>query len=80
MVEQPKPEPAKPAAVPAAETGPSLLDRLKEYWYAPVGLLALIALGYKQVDAHKVVKQAWEKGGPGQGSEELVRAALKLLI
>ena len=44
VVEQPKPEPAKPAAVPAAETGPSLLDRLKEYWYAPVGLLALIAL------------------------------------
>ena len=43
-------------------------------------VLALIALGYKQVDAHKVVKQAWEKGGPTQGSEELVRAALKLLL
>ena len=42
-------------------------------------VLALIALGYKQVDAHKAVKQAWEKGGAAQSSEDLVRAALKLL-
>jgi Holliday junction DNA helicase RuvA len=43
-------------------------------------VLALIALGYKQVDAHKAVKQLWEKGGSGQGSEELVRGALKSLL
>jgi Holliday junction DNA helicase RuvA len=42
-------------------------------------VLALISLGYKQVDAHKAVKSASEKA-PGQGTEELVRAALKLLI
>ncbi len=42
-------------------------------------VLALIALGYKQVEAHKVVKQVLEKGGPGQVSEDLVRGALKLL-
>ena len=43
-------------------------------------VLALISLGYKQVDAHKAVKQAQEKGGAAQTSEDLVRAALKLLI
>jgi Holliday junction DNA helicase RuvA len=43
-------------------------------------VLALISLGYKQVDAHKAVKQVLEKGGAAQSSEDLVRAALKLLI
>lgn len=43
-------------------------------------VLALIALGYKQVDAHKVLKQAQEKAGPAQTTEDLIRAALKLLI
>lgn len=42
-------------------------------------VLALIALGYKQVDAHKAVKQVWEKSGPTK-SEDLVRGALKLLL
>src|SRR6266542_2727315 len=42
--------------------------------------LALISLGYKQIDAHKAVKQAQEKGGAEQTTEELVRQALKLLI
>jgi Holliday junction DNA helicase RuvA len=42
-------------------------------------VLALIALGYKQVDAHKAVKQVWEKNGPVK-SEDLVRGALKLLL
>ncbi|MEA3210241.1 MAG: holliday junction helicase RuvA [Chthoniobacter sp.] len=41
-------------------------------------VLALISLGYKQIDAHKAVKQALEKGSAT--SEELVRAALKQLI
>jgi len=43
-------------------------------------VLALISLGYKQVDAHKAVKTAQVKGGGALGVEELVRAALKLLI
>ena len=43
-------------------------------------VLALISLGYKQVDAHKAVKQAIEKGNTPPVIEELVRAALKLLI
>src|SRR5207302_4939826 len=42
-------------------------------------VLALISLGYKQVDAHKAVKQALA-GDSGKTSEELVRKALKLLI
>jgi holliday junction DNA helicase RuvA len=41
-------------------------------------VLALISLGYKQVDAHKAVKQAWERGG--REVEALVRQALKGLI
>src|SRR3954469_1177609 len=43
-------------------------------------VLALISLGYKQVDAHKAVKQALERAGAAQTSEDLVRGALKLLI
>jgi Holliday junction DNA helicase RuvA len=43
-------------------------------------VLGLIALGYKQVDAHKAVKQVYEKGGPSQTAEDLVRQALKILI
>ena len=41
-------------------------------------VLALISLGYKQVDAHKAVKQVWEKGS--RATEDLVRQGLKLLI
>ncbi len=41
-------------------------------------VLALISLGYKQVDAHKVVKRVWDRGG--REVEDLVRQALKLLI
>ena len=43
-------------------------------------VLALIALGYKQADAHKAVKTVQEKGGGAQNVEDVVRAALKLLI
>jgi Holliday junction DNA helicase RuvA len=42
-------------------------------------VLALIALGYKQVDAHKAVKQAAAKQ-PGLSVEAIVTAALKLLL
>ncbi|MEA3186935.1 MAG: holliday junction helicase RuvA [Chthoniobacter sp.] len=41
-------------------------------------VLALISLGYKQVDAHKAVTQAL--AGGQKAAEDLVRQALKLLI
>ena len=40
-------------------------------------ILALVSLGYKQVDAHKTVLAAAEKLGAKAGVEELVRAALR---
>jgi Holliday junction DNA helicase RuvA len=39
-------------------------------------VLALIALGYKQIDAHKTVRELQEKGG-AKAAEELVKLALK---
>jgi Holliday junction DNA helicase RuvA len=42
-------------------------------------VLALIALGYKQVDAHKAVKAIHTKQ-PAATTEELVAAGLKLLL
>jgi Holliday junction DNA helicase RuvA len=41
-------------------------------------VLALISLGYKQADAHKAVRQAWDKGA--REVEELVRQSLKSLL
>jgi len=43
-------------------------------------VLALISLGYKQVDAHKAVKQVLESQPGQKTAEELVRRALKALI
>jgi Holliday junction DNA helicase RuvA len=40
-------------------------------------VLALIALGYKQVDAHKTVRDLQEKEGSGKNAEELVKLSLK---
>jgi Holliday junction DNA helicase RuvA len=40
-------------------------------------VLALIALGYKQVDAHKTVRVLQAKEGAGKTAEELVKMALK---
>jgi len=40
---------------------------------------ALVALGYKPVQATKSIAQA-EKGQPGASSEELIRAALKSMV
>ena len=41
-------------------------------------MLALIALGYKQIDAHKAVHDLQQKGeGQGKSAEELVKLALK---
>jgi len=41
--EQKKDEPAEVVAAPV-DTGPTLLERLQQYWYVPVGLIALLAL------------------------------------
>jgi Holliday junction DNA helicase RuvA len=40
-------------------------------------ILALIALGFKQVEAHDAVRAALEKLGPDAGPDELVRASLR---
>jgi Holliday junction DNA helicase RuvA len=40
-------------------------------------ILALIALGFKQVDAHDAVRVALEKLGPEAGPDDLVRASLR---
>jgi Holliday junction DNA helicase RuvA len=40
-------------------------------------VLALVALGYKQIEAHKLILAAAEKTGTKQSVEELVRAALR---
>ena len=42
-------------------------------------VLALITLGYKQVEAHKAVKAASGNAGDGASSDDLVRAALRIL-
>lgn len=39
-------------------------------------VLALVSLGYKQMDAHKAILAAAEKTGPKANVEEIVRAAL----
>jgi Holliday junction DNA helicase RuvA len=40
-------------------------------------VLALIALGFKQVEAHDAVRTAIEKLGPDAGTDALVRASLR---
>ena len=40
-------------------------------------VLALISLGYKQVEAHKAVRAALEKLGPSADEEQLIREALR---
>ena len=40
-------------------------------------VLALIALGYKQVEAHKTVRELQEKEPEIKSAEELVKMALK---
>ena len=42
-------------------------------------VLALITLGYKQVEAHKAVKLVMSAEGEGASSDDLVRGALRLL-
>lgn len=40
-------------------------------------ILALMALGFKQVEAHDSIKSSLDRLGPAAGVEDLVRAALK---
>jgi Holliday junction DNA helicase RuvA len=40
-------------------------------------VLALMALGFKQVEAHDTIRAVQEKLGPSASIEDLVRAALK---
>jgi Holliday junction resolvasome RuvABC DNA-binding subunit len=40
-------------------------------------ILALVSLGYKQVDAHRIVLAAADKSGPKASVEDLVRTALR---
>ena len=42
-------------------------------------VLALISLGYKQVEAHKAIRAVMKAGDGTPTSEELVRQALKVL-
>ena len=42
-------------------------------------VLALITLGYKQVEAHKAVKLVLSAEGEGASSDDLVRGALRIL-
>lgn len=42
-------------------------------------VLALITLGYKQVEAHKAVKLVMSAEGEGASSDDLVRGALRIL-
>ena len=48
-----------------------------EQTQANEAVLALIALGYKQVDAHKAVRDLQEKEGSTASAEDLVKLALK---
>ena len=59
-------EAASSANAPTAEQG-----------HANEAVLALIALGYKQVDAHKAVRDLQEKEHRDASAEELVKLALK---
>ena len=42
-------------------------------------VLALISLGYKQVEAHKAIRVVMKSGGETPASEDLIRQALKIL-
>ena len=58
----------------SAKNAPSLEDvRLHD------AVLALISLGYKQVEAHKAIRVIMKTGAEMPTSEELIRQALKIL-
>jgi Holliday junction DNA helicase RuvA len=63
----------------AWETASATHAPTAEQSQANEAVLALIALGYKQVDAHKTVRDLQEREGSGQTAEELVRLTLRKL-
>ena len=58
----------------SAATAPSERDQAMHD-----AVLALISLGYKQVEAHKAIKQCLAEASGPLGADELVRMALKIL-
>ncbi|MEP7312776.1 MAG: FimV/HubP family polar landmark protein [Pseudomonadota bacterium] len=64
------PTPAAPvAAEPAAPAGPSLVDRLKEFWFVPAGLilLLLVILGLRKARARR--ENAFDRSLGGFGGD-----------
>jgi Holliday junction DNA helicase RuvA len=61
----------------AWEAASALHAPTPEQSQANEAVLALIALGYKQVDAHKIVRESQEKEPQIKTAEELVKVALK---
>ncbi len=67
----------KLGVVAAWEAASSKQAPTPEQEQANEAVLALIALGYKQVDAHKAVRDLQEHEGRDKSAEELVKLALK---
>jgi Holliday junction DNA helicase RuvA len=67
----------KLGVVAAWEAASAMHAPTAEQSQANEAVLALIALGYKQVDAHKTVRELQEKEGDIKTAEELVKMALK---
>ena len=68
---------------PPADALAAARDRYRDTWAVTDAVLALISLGYKQVEAHKAVQKALANAGTAGATlsvEELVRQALKLMI
>src|SRR5437763_543677 len=61
----------------AWEAGSATRAPTPEQEQANEAVLALIALGYKQIDAHKAVRDLQVKEGAGKTAEELVKLSLK---
>src|SRR5213082_71203 len=66
----------KVGVVAAWEAASAMHAPTPEQEQANEAVLALIALGYKQIDAHKTVRELQEKG-EAKAAEELVKLALK---
>ena len=64
-------------AAAAWEAASAAHAQTPEQEQANEAVLGLIALGYKQVDAHKLVRDLQEREGAGKSAEELVKMALK---
>ena len=67
----------KLGVVAAWEAASAMRTPTAEQSQANEAVLALIALGYKQVDAHKTVRETQEKERDIKTAEELVKTALK---